>query len=162
MQATAGPESAFDAPLFPTHSSHLYCHQRAGRGRQNCVCPRARETRHCFFAGKWFLSIDSVYKTHVQKCMYRNECLRSNEPGATMMNGIFSSHSNRIFFKKHTSNTLSSSPTLDKTVTAIFKITAYTTRHVRKGVLSNRQPEITSVVACSTAFSTFVCRTHVT
>jgi len=35
MQAIAGPESAFDAPLFPTHSSHLYCHERAGGGRQS-------------------------------------------------------------------------------------------------------------------------------
>jgi len=32
MQAIAGPESAFDAPLFPTHSSHLCCHERAGWG----------------------------------------------------------------------------------------------------------------------------------
>jgi len=44
MQVIAGPESAFDAPLFPTNFSHLCCHQRAGWGRQNWVCPRARET----------------------------------------------------------------------------------------------------------------------
>ena len=30
MQATAGPKSAFDAPSFPAHSSHLCCHERAG------------------------------------------------------------------------------------------------------------------------------------
>jgi len=44
MQVIAGPESAFDAALFPTHSSHLCCHERAGWGRQNKVCPRALET----------------------------------------------------------------------------------------------------------------------
>ena len=44
MQAIAGPEPAFDAPLFPTHSSHLCCHEQTGWGRQNWVCPRARET----------------------------------------------------------------------------------------------------------------------
>jgi len=44
MQAIAEPESAFDAPLFPTHSSHLCCHERAGWGRQNWVWPRAWET----------------------------------------------------------------------------------------------------------------------
>jgi len=45
MQEIAGPESAFGVPLFPTHSSHLCCHERAGwGGRQNWVCPRARET----------------------------------------------------------------------------------------------------------------------
>jgi len=35
MQAIAGPESAFDAPLFPTHSSHLCSHEQAGWVRQN-------------------------------------------------------------------------------------------------------------------------------
>jgi len=44
MQAIAGTESAFDAPLFPTYSSHLCRHERAGWGRQNWVCPRARES----------------------------------------------------------------------------------------------------------------------
>jgi len=44
MQAIAGLESAFDAPLFPTNSSHLYCHKRAEWGRQNGACPWVRET----------------------------------------------------------------------------------------------------------------------
>jgi len=45
MQAIAGPESLFDAPLFPTNSSHQCCYERAGwGGRQNWVFPRARET----------------------------------------------------------------------------------------------------------------------
>ena len=44
MQAIAGPESASDTPLFPPHSSHIFWHERAGWGRQNWVCPRARET----------------------------------------------------------------------------------------------------------------------
>ena len=35
--------TAFDAPLLPTHSSHLCCHERAGWGRQNWLCPRAQE-----------------------------------------------------------------------------------------------------------------------
>jgi len=30
MQAIAGAQSAVDATLFPTHSSHLCCHERAG------------------------------------------------------------------------------------------------------------------------------------
>jgi len=37
--AIAGPESAFDVPLLPTHSSHLCCHEQAGWGRQNWVSP---------------------------------------------------------------------------------------------------------------------------
>ena len=44
MQAIAGPELAFDLPLFPSHSSHLCCYERSGWGCQNWVCPRARET----------------------------------------------------------------------------------------------------------------------
>jgi len=44
MQAIAGPELAFDLPLFPSHSSHLCCYERSGWGRQNWVCPRAWET----------------------------------------------------------------------------------------------------------------------
>jgi len=40
------PESAFDAPLFPIQSSHLCCHERAGWGCPNWLCPRARETLH--------------------------------------------------------------------------------------------------------------------
>ena len=39
MHAIAGSESAFDAPLFPTHSSQVCCQERAGWGRQNWVCP---------------------------------------------------------------------------------------------------------------------------
>jgi len=44
MQATAEPQPTFDAPLFLTHSSRLYCHEWAGWGRQNWVCSRPRET----------------------------------------------------------------------------------------------------------------------
>jgi len=44
MQAIAGLESAFDAPLFPTNFSHICCHKRAGWGRQNGACPRVRES----------------------------------------------------------------------------------------------------------------------
>ena len=40
-QAIAGPESAFDAPLFPTHSSHLYCHERAGGAPKLSLPPGA-------------------------------------------------------------------------------------------------------------------------
>jgi len=40
----AGPESAFDAPLPPTHSSYLCCHEQAGWQHPYCVCPRARES----------------------------------------------------------------------------------------------------------------------
>jgi len=43
MRAITGPESAFDAPLLPTQSSHLHCYERAGWGHQNWLCPRARE-----------------------------------------------------------------------------------------------------------------------
>jgi len=43
MHAITGPESAFDAPLLQTHSSHLYWHEWAGWGRQNWICPRGRE-----------------------------------------------------------------------------------------------------------------------
>jgi len=32
MQAIAGPESAFDTPLLPTHSSHRCCHEPAEWG----------------------------------------------------------------------------------------------------------------------------------
>jgi len=38
------PESAFDAPFLPTHSSHLCYHERARWGRLSRLCPRARET----------------------------------------------------------------------------------------------------------------------
>jgi len=44
MHAIAGPESAFDLPLFPSDASHLCCHERSGWGRQNWLCPRAPET----------------------------------------------------------------------------------------------------------------------
>jgi len=43
MQVIAGHESAFEAPLLPNHSSHVCCHERAGWGGQNWVCPRAWE-----------------------------------------------------------------------------------------------------------------------
>jgi len=49
MQVIAEPESAYDAPLFPTHSSHLCCHEQTGWGRQNEFAPRRGEplVRHC-------------------------------------------------------------------------------------------------------------------
>jgi len=34
-QLYAGPESAFDTPLLPTHSSHLCWHELAGWGHPN-------------------------------------------------------------------------------------------------------------------------------
>jgi len=37
MQAITKHESAFDAPLFPTHSLHLCWHEQAGYGCHNCV-----------------------------------------------------------------------------------------------------------------------------
>jgi len=39
MQVIAGPESAFDASLFPAHSSHLCCHERAGWGAKTEFAP---------------------------------------------------------------------------------------------------------------------------
>jgi len=39
MEAIAGLESAFDAPLFPTHSSHLCCHERVGWGAPKLSLP---------------------------------------------------------------------------------------------------------------------------
>ena len=42
--ALAGPESAFDVTILPTHPSHLCCHERAEWGWLNWLCPRARET----------------------------------------------------------------------------------------------------------------------
>jgi len=44
LQVIAGLESAFDTTLFPTNSSHLYCHKGARWGRQDGVFHRARET----------------------------------------------------------------------------------------------------------------------
>ena len=50
MQAIAGPESLFDAPLFPTNSSHQCCYERAGWGGAKTEFSPGRgkpSVRHC-------------------------------------------------------------------------------------------------------------------
>jgi len=50
----AVPKSAFDAPIFPTHCSHLCCHERAGLERPSWSCSRARETEGRLRHSWWY------------------------------------------------------------------------------------------------------------